>query len=146
MCGICGIFNLNGEPIPHRYIQTMTDALAHRGPDDEGHYIDVNIGLGHRRLAILDLTPAGHQPMANKDGTIVLVYNGEIYNHLELKDELKALGFQFRSRTDTEVLLNGYEAWGIDVVHRLNGMFAFGLWDGRMRTLYLVRDRYVRHS
>ena len=142
MCGICGIFNLNGEPIPHRYIKSMTDALAHRGPDDEGHYIDVNIGLGHRRLAILDLTPAGHQPMANKDGTVVLVYNGEIYNYLELKDELKTLGYHFRSRTDTEVLLNGYQAWGIDVVQRLNGMFAFGLWDGRMRTLYLVRDRY----
>jgi asparagine synthase (glutamine-hydrolysing) len=142
MCGICGIFNLDGEPIPHRYIKSMTDALSHRGPDDEGHYIDVNIGLGHRRLAILDLTPLGHQPMVNNDGTVVLVYNGEIYNHLELKDELKALGYRFRSRTDTEVLLYGYEAWGIDVVQKLNGMFAFGLWDGRMRTLYLVRDRY----
>ena len=142
MCGICGIFNLDGEPIPHRYIKSMTDVLAHRGPDDEGHYIDVNIALGHRRLAILDLTPAGHQPMATKEGNIVLVYNGEIYNHLELKVELEALGFTFRSRTDTEVLLKGYEAWGIEVVERLNGMFAFGLWDGRTRTLYLVRDRY----
>lgn len=142
MCGICGIFNLDGEPIPHRYIKSMTDTLAHRGPDDEGQYIDVNIALGHRRLSILDLTPAGHQPMANKDGTVVLVYNGEIYNHLELKVELEALGYHFRSRTDTEVLLNGYTAWGIDVVQRLNGMFAFGLWDSRTRTLYLVRDRY----
>ena len=142
MCGICGIFNLDGEPIPHRHIRSMTDALAHRGPDDEGHYIDVNIALGHRRLAVLDLTPAGHQPMASKDGNIVLVYSGEIYNHLELKVELEALGYQFRSRTDTEVLLKGYEAWGIEVVERLNGMFAFGLWDGRTRTLYLVRDRY----
>lgn len=142
MCGICGIFNLDREPISHRYIKSMTEALAHRGPDDEGHYIDVNIGLGHRRLAILDPTSAGHQPMANKDGTIVLVYNGEIYNHLELKVELEDLGYHFRSRTDTEVLINGYHAWGIDVIERLNGMFAFGLWDGRMRTLYLVRDRY----
>jgi asparagine synthase (glutamine-hydrolysing) len=142
MCGICGIFNVNGEPIPHRYIKSMTDALAHRGPDDEGHYIDVNIALGHRRLAVLDLTPAGHQPMASKDGQIVLVYNGEIYNHLELKIELESLGHQFRSRTDTEVLLKGYEEWGIDVIKRLNGMFAFGLWDGRARTLYLARDRY----
>jgi len=142
MCGICGIFNLDGEPIPHRYIKSMTDTLAHRGPDDEGQYVDVNIALGHRRLSILDLTPAGHQPMVNKDGTVVLVYNGEIYNHLELKAELEALGYHFRSRTDTEVLLNGYTAWGIDVVKRLNGMFAFGLWDGRTRTLYLVRDRY----
>jgi len=120
----------------------MTDALAHRGPDDEGHYVDVNIALGHRRLAVLDLTPAGHQPMGSKDGDIVLVYNGQIYNHLELKVELEALGYQFRSRTDTEVLLKGYEAWGIEIVERLNGMFAFGLWDGRTRTLYLVRDRY----
>ena len=142
MCGICGIFNLDGEPIPHRYIKSMTDAMAHRGPDDEGHYIDVNIALGHRRLAVLDLTPAGHQPMSNQKDTVILVYNGEIYNHLELKVELEALGYRFRSRTDTEVLLNGYDAWGIDVVHKLNGMFAFGLWDGRTRTLYLVRDRY----
>jgi len=142
MCGICGIFNLDGEPIPHRHIESMTGALAHRGPDDEGDYIDVNIALGHRRLAVLDLTPAGHQPMASEDSNIVLVYNGEIYNHLELKVELEALGYRFRSRTDAEVLLTGYEAWGIDVVKRLNGMFAFGLWDGRTRTLYLVRDRY----
>jgi asparagine synthase (glutamine-hydrolysing) len=142
MCGICGIFNLDGEPIPHRYIKSMTDAIAHRGPDDEGHYMDVNIAMGHRRLAIIDLTPAGHQPMSNQDGTTVLVYNGEIYNHLELKIELEALGYHFRSRTDTEVLLNGYDAWGIDVVYKLNGMFAFGLWDGRTRTLYLARDRY----
>jgi asparagine synthase (glutamine-hydrolysing) len=142
MCGICGIFNLNGEPTQHRYIKLMTDAMAHRGPDDEGHYIDVNIALGHRRLSVLDLTPAGHQPMSSQDGTIVLVYNGEIYNHLELKGELEALGYQFQSRTDTEVLLKGYEAWGLDVVERLNGMFAFGLWDGRARTLYLIRDRY----
>ena len=142
MCGISGIFNLDGKPISHRHIKAMTDAIAHRGPDDEGHYIDVNIALGHRRLSVLDLTPAGHQPMANEDGTVVLVYNGEIYNHLELKVQLQALGYQFRSRTDTEVLLKGYEAWGIDIVERLNGMFAFGLWDGRTRTLYLVRDRY----
>jgi asparagine synthase (glutamine-hydrolysing) len=142
MCGICGIFNLDGEPVPHRYIKSMTDAMAHRGPDDEGHYIDVNIALGHRRLAIIDLTPAGHQPMSNQDGTVILVYSGEIYNHPQLRLELEALGYRFRSRTDTEVLLNGYEAWGIEVVERLNGMFAFGLWDGRTRTLYLARDRY----
>lgn len=142
MCGICGILNLSGEPIPHKYIKSMADALAHRGPDDEGLYVDVNIALGHRRLAILDLTPAGHQPMVSEDGNVVLVYNGEIYNHLELKAELEAMGYQFRSRTDTEVLLKGYEAWGIDVVERLNGMFAFAIWDGRTRTLYLARDRY----
>lgn len=142
MCGICGIFNVNGEPIPHRLIKAMADAMAHRGPDDEGIFVDVNIALGHRRLAILDLTPAGHQPMTNAEETVVLVYNGEIYNHLDLRLELEAMGYLFRSRTDTEVLIHGYEAWGIDVVKRLNGMFAFGLWDGRSRTLYLVRDRF----
>lgn len=120
----------------------MTDAIAHRGPDDEGHFIDVNIALGHRRLAVLDVTPSGHQPMGGKDGNTVLVYNGEIYNYLELKIELEALGYRFNSRTDTEVLLHGYEEWGVGIVEKLNGMFAFGLWDGRRRTLYLVRDRY----
>ncbi|NNG07052.1 MAG: asparagine synthase (glutamine-hydrolyzing) [Desulfobacteraceae bacterium] len=142
MCGICGIFNLDGEPVPHGHIKSMADELAHRGPDDEGHYIDVNIALGHRRLSILDLSPAGHQPMSSEDGRIILIYNGEIYNHLELKVELEALGYQFRSRTDTEVLLKGYEAWGLDVIEKLNGMFAFALWDSPTRTLYLVRDRF----
>ncbi|MBW2094965.1 MAG: asparagine synthase (glutamine-hydrolyzing) [Deltaproteobacteria bacterium] len=142
MCGICGIFNLDGSPVPHRHLKAMVDAQAHRGPDDDGYFIDINVALGHRRLAVLDLTPSGHQPMATKDGEIVLVYNGEIYNYLELKLELEAVGYQFRSKTDTEVLLHGYEAWGISVVERLNGMFAFALWDGRSRTLYLARDRY----
>lgn len=142
MCGICGIFNLDGEPVPHRLIKSMTDAIAHRGPDGEGHYIDVNIALGHRRLAVLDPTPAGHQPMADKEGHVTLVYNGEIYNFLELKSELEALGYSFRSKSDTEVLLYGYKAWGLNVIQKLNGMFAFGLWDAKTRTLYLVRDRY----
>ncbi|RLB40378.1 MAG: asparagine synthase (glutamine-hydrolyzing) [Deltaproteobacteria bacterium] len=142
MCGICGIFNLDGEPIPHKHIKTMVDALAHRGPDDEGCFIDINIALGHRRLAVLDLSPSGHQPMANRDGSLVFVYNGEVYNYLELKVELEALGYQFRSRTDTEVLLYAYEEWGIEFVKRLNGMFAFALWDSRAKTLYLARDRY----
>ncbi len=142
MCGICGVFNLDGEPVSHALIRSMTEAMAHRGPDDDGQFIDVNIALGHRRLSILDLSPAGHQPMLTADGQVALVYNGEIYNFLTLRGELEALGYRFRSRTDTEVLLYGYEAWGIDVVKRLNGMFAFALWDGRKRRLYLVRDRY----
>ncbi|MBW1644856.1 MAG: asparagine synthase (glutamine-hydrolyzing) [Deltaproteobacteria bacterium] len=142
MCGICGIFNLDGEPISHSLIRSMTEAMIHRGPDDEGQFIDVNIALGHRRLAILDPSPAGHQPMLSADGQVALVYNGEIYNFLHLRGELEALGYHFHSRTDTEVLLHGYEAWGIDVVKKLNGMFAFALWDGRRRRLYLVRDRY----
>ncbi len=142
MCGICGVFNLNGEPVSHALIRSMTGAMVHRGPDDEGQFIDVNIALGHRRLAILDPSPAGHQPMLTADGQVALVYNGEIYNFLHLRGELEALGYRFRSRTDTEVLLQGYDAWGIDVVKKLNGMFAFALWDGRKRRLYLVRDRY----
>jgi asparagine synthase (glutamine-hydrolysing) len=142
MCGICGVFNLNGDPVSHALIRSMTGAMVHRGPDDEGQFIDVNIALGHRRLAILDPSPAGHQPMLTADGQVALVYNGEIYNFLHLRGELEALGYRFRSRTDTEVLLYGYEAWGIDVVKKLNGMFAFVLWDGRKRCLYLVRDRY----
>ena len=142
MCGICGVFNVNGEPVSHSLIRSMTEVMIHRGPDDEGRFIDVNIALGHRRLSILDPSPAGHQPMLTSDGQVALVYNGEIYNFLTLRGELEALGCQFRSRTDTEVLLQGYETWGIEVVKRLNGMFAFALWDGRKRCLYLVRDRY----
>ncbi len=133
---------MNGEPVPHRQIKAMTDAIAHRGPDDAGHFIDVNIALGHRRLAIIDLTPAAHQPMSNEDASVVVVYNGEIYNFLKLKAELQAKGHRFHSGSDTEVLLHGYEEEGIDFVERLNGMFAFALWDARKRTLFLVRDRY----
>ncbi len=142
MCGIAGIFNLDGAPIAHRTIKAMTDLLAHRGPDGEGHYIDINLALGHRRLAIIDLTPAGHQPMADPAGEVVVSYNGEIYNFLELRLELEAKGHRFRSRTDTEVLVYGYKEYGIDFIRRLNGMFALALWDARRRRLYLVRDRY----
>jgi asparagine synthase (glutamine-hydrolysing) len=142
MCGIAGIFNLDGAPIAPRAIKSMTDLLAHRGPDGEGHFIDLNLALGHRRLAIIDLTPAGNQPMASEDGQIVVSYNGEIYNFLQLRLELEAKGHRFRSRTDTEVLIHGFEEYGIDFILRLNGMFAFALWDAGARRLYLVRDRY----
>ena len=116
MCGIVGIFNRNKEPISHRLLKSMTDAIAHRGPDGEGHYIDVNIALGHRRLAVIDLTPAGNQPMASKDGNIVVTYNGEIYNFQELRIKLEAKGHRFNSRTDTEVLIHGYEEEGINFI------------------------------
>ncbi|MDD5673980.1 MAG: asparagine synthase (glutamine-hydrolyzing), partial [Chitinivibrionales bacterium] len=142
MCGIAGIFNVNGEPISHRTTKAMTDAIAHRGPDGEGQYVDVNIALGHRRLAIIDLTPAGHQPMASEDGNVIVTYNGEIYNFQELRVKLEAKGHRFHSRTDTEVLIHGYEEEGIGFVKKLNGMFAFGLWDAKLRKLFLVRDRY----
>lgn len=142
MCGICGIVNLNGEPIPNFIIKSMTDAMVHRGPDDEGHHIDVNIALGHRRLAIIDLTPKAHQPMVTEDNRYVITYNGEIYNFQELRSELEVLGYRFTSRSDTEVLLYAFAAWGPECVHRFNGMFAFSVWDSQQNELFLARDRY----
>jgi asparagine synthase (glutamine-hydrolysing) len=142
MCGIAGIYRPGQEPISHKVIKKMTDAIAHRGPDGEGYFIDIDIALGHRRLAILDLTAAGSQPMSTADGQIVVVYNGEIYNHLDLRFQLQERGYRFNSRTDTEVLLYGYREWGLDIIPKLNGMFAFALWDARERELILARDRY----
>jgi asparagine synthase (glutamine-hydrolysing) len=142
VCGIAGIVNLNGEPVSPVLLRGMTDALAHRGPDGEGVYTDGAVGLGHRRLAIIDLTSAGHQPMITPDGRYAVTYNGEIYNFQELRAELQALGHPFRSRTDTEVLLQAYIRWGRDCVSRFNGMFAFALWDRDRRELFLARDRY----
>ena len=142
MCGIAGIFNRNGEPVSQVVLRKMTDSIAHRGPDGEGFYIDSFMGLGHRRLAILDLSPAGHQPMATEDGNYVVTYNGEIYNYQELRVELESLGHRFRSRTDTEVLLRAYVQWGADCLRRFNGMFTFALWDRTKQELFLARDRY----
>jgi asparagine synthase (glutamine-hydrolysing) len=142
MCGICGVFNLNGEPVSPVNLRKMTDAIAYRGPDGEGFYIDSFVGLGHRRLAIIDLSPAGHQPMLTRDGNFGLVYNGEIYNFQELRIELESLGHQFRSRTDSEVVLHGYAEWGPECVNRFNGMFAFVIWDKTRQELFLARDRY----
>jgi len=120
----------------------MTDAIAHRGPDGEGFYLDGFLGLGHRRLAILDLSPAGHQPMVTENKQFALAYNGEIYNFRELRVELEKLGHRFRSRTDSEVVLNAYVAWGPGCVERFNGMFAFSIWDKTRQELFLARDRY----
>ena len=142
MCGITGIFNLDGEPASSVVLRRMTDAVAHRGPDGEGFFLDGHVGLGHRRLAIIDLSPAGHQPMLSRDGRYTLTYNGEIYNFQELRVELEALGYQFRSRTDSEVLLYACAQWGEKALERFNGMFAFALWDNRARELLLARDRY----
>lgn len=142
MCGICGIFNLNGEPVSPVNLRKMTDAIAHRGPDGEGFYIDSFIGLGHRRLAIIDLSSAGHQPMLTQDGQYALTYNGEVYNFQELRLTLESLGHQFRSRTDSEVVLHAYAEWGPECVKRFNGMFAFAIWDKKRQELFLARDRY----
>jgi asparagine synthase (glutamine-hydrolysing) len=142
MCGITGIFHLDGAPASPVALRRMTDAVAHRGPDGEGIFVDGNAGLGHRRLAIIDLSPAGHQPMLTGDGRYALTYNGEIYNFQELRAELEARGHRFHSRTDSEVLLYAYAEWGEKALDRLNGMFAFAIWDKQTRKLFLARDRY----
>jgi len=142
MCGIAGIWGEANEEL----IRRMTAVISHRGPDDCGIKVfthpDQAVSLGHRRLSIIDLSSAGHQPMTNEDETIWVVFNGEIYNFPELRKNLLATGHQFRSRTDTEVLLHGYEEWGIDFVKKLNGIFAFALWDSKRKLLHLARDRY----
>lgn len=142
MCGIVGLFNLSGEPASPALVQRMTSMLVHRGPDDEGAYTDGPIALGHRRLSIIDLTAAAHQPMRSRDGRFVIIFNGEIYNYQELRTELQAVGVVFNSRSDTEVLLNGYAVWGRGVLRRLNGMFAFAVWDNREKRLFIARDRF----
>ena len=142
MCGIAGIFNSDEEPISPVILRKMTDAIAHRGPDGEGFYNDGFIGFGHRRLAIIDLSPAGHQPMISQDGQTIITYNGEIYNFQEIRAQLETLGYQFHSRTDSEVVLNAWQEWGPDCVLKFNGMFAFAIWDKRNRSLFLCRDRY----
>ncbi|MFX0196986.1 MAG: asparagine synthase (glutamine-hydrolyzing) [Candidatus Hodarchaeota archaeon] len=142
MCGIVGIFNTNGAPVSPAILRKMTDVMSHRGPDGEGFYVDSFVGLAHRRLAILDLTSAGHQPMITEDGSISISYNGEVYNFREIRAELEALGYGFRSNTDTEVVLNAFHKWGTESVARFNGIFAFTTWDKRTQTLTLIRDRY----
>lgn len=142
MCGIAGVLHFNGEPASSVILKRMTDAIAHRGPDGEGHYIDGSLGLGHRRLAIIDLSEAGHQPMATEDGRYVIAYNGEVYNFNELRIELEALGHRFHSRTDSEVVLKALAHWGTDALTRFNGMFGLALWDKQRKELLLARDRY----
>jgi len=142
MCGITGIFNVDGAPVSVSVLKRMTDAVQHRGPDGEGVWTSSFVGFGHRRLAILDLSALNHQPMQSTDGTVVLVYNGEIYNFQNVRVELEAKGYQFRSKGDTEVLLNAYHAWGDECVTRFNGMFAFAIWDHRRHRLFIARDRY----
>lgn len=142
MCGIAGIIQLNNEPVSKKILQKMTDKMTHRGPDSEGLYVEAQVGFGHRRLAIIDLTPAGKQPMQSADGRYIITYNGEIYNFQELRVELESLGHQFHSRTDSEVVLHAYMQWGLDCLNRFNGMFAFGLWDKLQKRVILARDRY----
>ncbi|MBA4180104.1 MAG: asparagine synthase (glutamine-hydrolyzing) [Anaerolinea sp.] len=142
MCGIAGILRTEAEPVPRGLIDAMVATLRHRGPDGEGSYFAPGIAFGHTRLAIIDLTAASDQPIVDEAAGLVMVFNGEIYNYLELRAELKGLGFEFRSDGDGEVLLRAYEAWGVDCLSKLNGMFAFAIWDNRERQLLLARDRF----
>jgi asparagine synthase (glutamine-hydrolysing) len=159
VCGIAGYYDA-GEPASETRIRAMTDRVAHRGPDADGFVLaDTHSGavwngerakpasrfdlaLGHRRLSIIDLSEAGTQPMVSADGSCWVVYNGEIYNYVELRAELSSLGHAFRSETDTEVLLAAYREWGPDFLHRCNGMWAFALWDAKKRELFCARDRF----
>jgi len=166
MCGICGIFNFDANPFAVKSICSMNDAQIHRGPDDEGYLfvntseqqirsvkhacelkanynaVNPNLVLAHRRLSVIDLSEKGHQPMSNDNGTLWITYNGEVYNYIEMRKELESLGYQFRSSTDTEVILKAYEAWDIDCLTRFNGMWAFTIWDERKKRLFCARDRF----
>ncbi len=141
MCGIAGIFDYRGRgEVDRGLLRQMTAAIAHRGPDGDGFYHAPGIGLGHRRLAIVDLA-GGDQPLFNEDRTVCVVFNGEIYNFQPLISELSALGHVFRTRCDTEVIVHAWEEWGERCLDRFNGQFAFALWDERRETLFLARDR-----
>ena len=142
MCGIAGIFNLDGQPVSYNLIMAMNNALAHRGPDGEGVYIDENIGLGHRRLSILDTSANGAQPMHSKNGEWCVTFNGCIYNYNEIKVKLRSLGHQFTSTSDTEIISEGLAAYGPSVFEQFNGMFAIAAFHKPSKTLYLSRDRY----
>jgi len=141
MCGIVGIFNFDQREISDKILKEMTQALLHRGPDDCGIFIEKNIGLGHTRLSIIDLSSTGHQPMSDKEEKIWIVYNGEIYNYLVLKRELEKEGIVFKSKTDTEVIIYLYKKYGIDCLKYLRGMFAFAIWDKEKKQLFLAKDR-----
>lgn len=142
MCGIVGKYNLQpGEPVSSELIKAMCDKIIYRGPDDSGVYVDGEIGLGHRRLSIIDLSELGHQPMASQDKMIWITYNGEIYNFQVLRDDLITKGYTFKSNTDTEVIIYLYQEYGVGCLKYLRGMFAFVIWDQRKSILFLARDR-----
>ncbi|MBT8137531.1 MAG: amidotransferase 1, exosortase A system-associated [Gammaproteobacteria bacterium] len=141
MCGIAGVINFEpGRPVERQLLARMCDAIVHRGPDGSGYFVSDGVGLGHRRLSIIDLE-GGAQPMANADNSVVVTYNGEIYNYRELRAQLEARGYVFRTQSDTEVVVHGWSEWGADCVRHYNGMFAFAVWDARRKCLFLARDR-----
>ena len=147
MCGIAGVLSFPNSSfrVTEPYLVRMRDAMSHRGPDGAGMFLseDRRIGLGHRRLAIIDLSEKAAQPMANEDNSLWVVFNGEIYNHAEIREELERLGgHRWKTdHSDTEVILHSFEQWGIECVHKFRGMFAIALWDGKQRQLWLIRDR-----
>lgn len=142
MCGICGQYNFETQaPVLRQEVQDMTKTLTHRGPDDEGYYVQGPLGLGFRRLSIIDLA-GGHQPMSDREESVWVVFNGEIYNFRELRKDLQAFGHVFRTESDTEVILHGYKQWGDDVLNHLSGMFGLAIWDVRKRRLILARDPF----
>jgi|SRR5579883_203113 asparagine synthase (glutamine-hydrolysing) len=142
MCGICGQFNFKSQaPVRRENLEAMTKSIIHRGPDDEGYFIDGSLGFGFRRLSIIDLS-GGHQPMSDVEETVWVVFNGEIYNFPELKRELQSFGHVFRTNSDTEVIIHGYKQWGDDVLNRLNGMFGLAIWDVRKKRLVVARDPF----
>ncbi len=141
MCGITGIFDLREQrPIDRAVLQRINDIQSHRGPDEAGLHLEPGLGLGHRRLSIIDIA-AGQQPLANEDDTVWVVFNGEIYNFVDLIPELTALGHTFKTRSDTETIVHAWEQWGADCVHHFRGMFAFALWDRSQQVLFMARDR-----
>ena len=142
MCGIFGILNLDESPVSLPILDRLTDTLKHRGPDGRGTYLSNYIGLGHRRLSILDTSELGAQPMKTENNSTIITYNGEVYNFREIRSELKSLGHIFKSECDTEVVLKSWLEWGKQCVNKFNGMFAFAIWSENEKTLYLVRDRY----
>ena len=141
MCGICGMVNFNGNHVNPADIERMMSLIKHRGPDDDGFFIDKNVGLGNVRLSIIDLSAAGHQPMFSQDRRYCLTYNGEVYNYLELKEALKEK-YSFHTRTDTEVVLNAYIEWGPGCLQKFNGMFSFAVYDTQTGELFVARDRF----
>ena len=140
MCGISGMLRDDGQSAQAVHLQRMNDRQIHRGPDGAGIFMDGPVGLGHRRLSIIDLD-GGRQPLANEDGKVHVTFNGEIYNYRELQRQLESYGHQFRTSSDTEVLVHAWEQWGADCVSHLRGMFAFAIWDARQQQLFLARDR-----
>jgi asparagine synthase (glutamine-hydrolysing) len=142
MCGILAVVDFRNRPLREAEVRRLTDVMVHRGPDDSGVFVDGSVALGHRRLSIIDLTTSGRQPMANEDGSVHVVFNGEIYNYVELRQELRQRGHVFRSSSDTEVIVHLYEEEGDKCVDKLRGMFAFAVWDARKRKLFAARDRF----